>query len=58
MLLHNTERPRPVAKPHSALPVGRTTIEATYGRELIVLDESGGARAVTLHHHEHEHGEP
>ena len=33
------------------------TIEATYGRELIVLDQPGTARAVTLHHHEHEHGE-
>jgi ABC-type Mn2+/Zn2+ transport system ATPase subunit len=32
----------------------RATIEATYGRELIVLDEPGAARAVTLHHHEHE----
>jgi ABC-type Mn2+/Zn2+ transport system ATPase subunit len=32
----------------------RATIEATYGRELIVLDEHGAARAVTVHHHEHE----
>jgi ABC-type Mn2+/Zn2+ transport system ATPase subunit len=32
----------------------RATIEATYGRELIVLDEPGAARAVTIHHHEHE----
>jgi ABC-type Mn2+/Zn2+ transport system ATPase subunit len=32
----------------------RATIEATYGRELIVLDEPGTARAVTIHHHEHE----
>jgi ABC-type Mn2+/Zn2+ transport system ATPase subunit len=32
----------------------RSTIEATYGRELIVLDEEGGARAVTVHHHDHE----
>jgi ABC-type Mn2+/Zn2+ transport system ATPase subunit len=31
----------------------RATIEATYGRELIVLDEPGAARAVTVHHHEH-----
>jgi ABC-type Mn2+/Zn2+ transport system ATPase subunit len=36
----------------------RATIEATYGRELIVLDEQGAARAVTIQHHEHEHGEP
>ena len=35
----------------------RATIEATYGRELIVLDEAGAARAVTIQHHEHEHGE-
>jgi manganese/iron transport system ATP-binding protein/manganese/zinc/iron transport system ATP- binding protein len=32
----------------------RATIEATYGRELIVLDEPGAPRAVTIHHHEHE----
>jgi ABC-type Mn2+/Zn2+ transport system ATPase subunit len=35
----------------------RATIEATYGRELIVLDEAGAARAVTIHHHEHGHGD-
>jgi ABC-type Mn2+/Zn2+ transport system ATPase subunit len=35
----------------------RATIEATYGRELIVLEEPGAARAVTIQHHEHEHGE-
>ena len=33
----------------------RATLEATYGRELIVLDEPGSARAVTVHHHEHGH---
>jgi ABC-type Mn2+/Zn2+ transport system ATPase subunit len=32
----------------------RATLQATYGRELIVLDESGPARAVTVHHHGHE----
>jgi manganese/iron transport system ATP-binding protein/manganese/zinc/iron transport system ATP- binding protein len=32
----------------------RPTLEATYGRELIVLDEPGGARAVTVHHHHHD----
>jgi manganese/iron transport system ATP-binding protein/manganese/zinc/iron transport system ATP- binding protein len=32
----------------------RATVEATYGRELIVLDESGAARAVTIHHHHHD----
>jgi ABC-type Mn2+/Zn2+ transport system ATPase subunit len=35
----------------------RATIEATYGRELIVLEEPGAARAVTIQHHEHEHGD-
>jgi ABC-type Mn2+/Zn2+ transport system ATPase subunit len=34
----------------------RATLEATYGRELIVLDETGPARAVTVQHHEHGHG--
>jgi len=32
----------------------RATIEATYGRELIVLDENGPERAVTVRHHGHE----
>jgi ABC-type Mn2+/Zn2+ transport system ATPase subunit len=31
----------------------RATLEATYGRELIVLDEAGPERAVTVQHHEH-----
>jgi ABC-type Mn2+/Zn2+ transport system ATPase subunit len=35
----------------------RATLEATYGRELIVLDEAGPARAVTVQHHEHGHPE-
>jgi manganese/iron transport system ATP-binding protein/manganese/zinc/iron transport system ATP- binding protein len=39
-----------------AQTLDRATIEATYGRELIVLDEPGAPRAVTLHHHEHDHG--
>jgi len=34
----------------------RATLEATYGRELIVLDDAGPARAVTVQHHEHGHG--
>jgi ABC-type Mn2+/Zn2+ transport system ATPase subunit len=33
----------------------RATLESTYGRELIVLDEARSARAVTVHHHEHGH---
>jgi ABC-type Mn2+/Zn2+ transport system ATPase subunit len=35
----------------------RSTLEATYGRELIVLDEGGPARAVTVQHHDHGHPE-
>ena len=31
----------------------RTTLQATYGHELIVLEGGGGA--VTVHHHEHGH---
>jgi ABC-type Mn2+/Zn2+ transport system ATPase subunit len=34
----------------------RATLEATYGHELIVLEDSGPTRAVTIQHHEHEHG--
>jgi ABC-type Mn2+/Zn2+ transport system ATPase subunit len=35
----------------------RQTLEATYGREMIVLEDGGPARAVTVQHHDHEHGE-
>jgi ABC-type Mn2+/Zn2+ transport system ATPase subunit len=35
----------------------RDTLQATYGRELIVLEDGGPARAVTVQHHEHAHGE-
>ena len=31
------------------------TLEATYGSEMIVLEEGGPKRAVTVQHHEHEH---
>jgi ABC-type Mn2+/Zn2+ transport system ATPase subunit len=31
----------------------RATLEATYGREMIVLEDGGPARAVTVQHHEH-----
>jgi ABC-type Mn2+/Zn2+ transport system ATPase subunit len=34
----------------------RATLEATYGRELIVLDTSGPASAITIQHHAHDHG--
>jgi manganese/iron transport system ATP-binding protein/manganese/zinc/iron transport system ATP- binding protein len=33
----------------------RATLEATYGEELIVLDEPGSARAIAVQHHEHGH---
>ena len=36
--------------------LGRAVLESTYGRELIVLEEAGSARAVTVQHHEHGHG--
>jgi ABC-type Mn2+/Zn2+ transport system ATPase subunit len=45
---------RQVAFGPPAQALDRATIEATYGRELIVLDERGAARAVTVHHHDHE----
>jgi ABC-type Mn2+/Zn2+ transport system ATPase subunit len=48
---------RQVAFGAPAEALDRATIEATYGRELIVLEEPGAARAVTIQHHEHEHGE-
>jgi manganese/iron transport system ATP-binding protein/manganese/zinc/iron transport system ATP- binding protein len=48
---------RQVAFGPPAEALDRAAIEATYGRELIVLDESGAARAVTVQHHDHEHGE-
>jgi ABC-type Mn2+/Zn2+ transport system ATPase subunit len=35
----------------------RTTLEATYGRELIVLEGADPARAVTVQHHDHAHGD-
>jgi ABC-type Mn2+/Zn2+ transport system ATPase subunit len=46
---------RQVAFGPPAEALDRATIEATYGRELIVLEEPGAARAVTIQHHEHEH---
>jgi ABC-type Mn2+/Zn2+ transport system ATPase subunit len=35
----------------------RATLQATYGRELIVLEGAEPARAVTVQHHEHAHDE-
>jgi ABC-type Mn2+/Zn2+ transport system ATPase subunit len=46
---------RQVAFGAPAQVLDRSTLEATYGRELIVLDEAGTARAVTVQHHEHGH---
>jgi ABC-type Mn2+/Zn2+ transport system ATPase subunit len=48
---------RQVAFGPPAEALDRATIEATYGRELIVLDEAGAARGVMIQHHEHGHGE-
>jgi ABC-type Mn2+/Zn2+ transport system ATPase subunit len=46
---------RQVAFGPPAATLDRTTLQATYGHELIVLDDAGGTRAVTIQHHEHEH---
>jgi ABC-type Mn2+/Zn2+ transport system ATPase subunit len=35
----------------------RATLQATYGREMIVLEDGGPLRAVTVQHHEHAHTE-
>jgi ABC-type Mn2+/Zn2+ transport system ATPase subunit len=35
--------------------LNRAALQATYGHELIVLDEAGPTRAVTIQHHLHEH---
>jgi ABC-type Mn2+/Zn2+ transport system ATPase subunit len=48
---------RQVAFGPPAKALDRASIEATYGRELIVLDEAGAARAVTVQHHDHDHRE-
>ena len=48
---------RQVAFGPPARVLDRATLEATYGRELIVLDDAGPARAVTVQHHEHGHGQ-
>ena len=46
---------RQVAFAPPARALDRATLEATYGRELIVLGGDGPARAVTVQHHEHAH---
>ena len=35
----------------------RRTLEATYGHEMIVLEDGGPLRAVTVQHHEHVHAD-
>ena len=48
---------RQIAFGPPARALDRATLEATYGSEMIVLEEeSGGVRAVTVQHHEHGHG--
>jgi ABC-type Mn2+/Zn2+ transport system ATPase subunit len=47
---------RQVAFGPPAEVLDRETLEATYGSELIVLEESG--RAVTVQHHDHGHADP
>jgi manganese/iron transport system ATP-binding protein/manganese/zinc/iron transport system ATP- binding protein len=47
---------RQVAFGPPAEVLDRPRLEATYGRELIVLEEGGPARAVTVQHHEHGPG--
>jgi ABC-type Mn2+/Zn2+ transport system ATPase subunit len=44
---------RQIAFGPPAQALDRAAIEATYGGELIVLDEHGAAGAVTTHHHDH-----
>ncbi len=44
---------RQVAFGEPAAVLDRRTLEATYGSEMIVLDESAPQRAVTVQHHGH-----
>jgi len=44
---------RQVAFGPPAEVLDRATLQATYGRELIVLEDAGAPRAVTVHHHGH-----
>ena len=46
---------RQVAFGPPAEALDRATLEATYGRELIVLDSAGPASAITIQHHDHDH---
>jgi ABC-type Mn2+/Zn2+ transport system ATPase subunit len=46
---------RQVAFGPPAAVLDRATLEATYGREMIVLEDAGPARAVTVQHHDHTH---
>jgi ABC-type Mn2+/Zn2+ transport system ATPase subunit len=48
---------RQVAFGPPAEVLARATLQATYGRELIVLEGAEPARAVTVQHHDHAHGD-
>jgi ABC-type Mn2+/Zn2+ transport system ATPase subunit len=48
---------RQVAFGPPAEVLDRATLQATYGREMIVLEDAGPARAVTVQHHDHAHDE-
>ncbi len=47
---------RQIAFGPPAATLDRSTLEETYGRELIVLDEAGPTSAITVQHHDHDHG--
>ncbi len=46
---------RQIAFGPPATTLERATLEATYGSEMIVLEDGDGCRAVTVQHHDHEH---
>jgi ABC-type Mn2+/Zn2+ transport system ATPase subunit len=48
---------RQVAFGPPAEVLDRATLQATYGREMIVLEDGGPLRAVTVQHHDHAHGD-
>ena len=48
---------RQIAFGPPAKVLDRVTLEATYGREMIVVEDGGPLRAVTVQHHEHAHAD-
>ena len=46
---------RQIAFGPPATTLERATLEATYGSEMIVIEDGDGSRAVTVQHHDHEH---